>query len=77
MILCLAGGALLGAGLERPKIIGTALGTSLAGGLRGAVPGRSAAALVAAPRARLWRCGRRGEGSESGGAFPPEKSEVK
>lgn len=40
-------------------------------------PGRSAAALVPAPRARLSGCGRRGEGSESRGAFPPEKSEVK
>lgn len=42
-----------------------------------AVPGRSAVALAAAPRARLSGCGRRGEGSESDGAFPPEKSEVK
>jgi len=48
-----------------------------AGGPSRTVTGRRAVALVAAPRARLSGCGRRGEGSESGGAFPLKKSEVK
>lgn len=48
-----------------------------AGGPSRAVPGRSAAALAGAPGARLSGCGRRGEGNESGGAYPPRKSEVK
>lgn len=41
-----------------------------------AVSGRSAAALAGAPRARLSGCGRRGEGSGSGGTFPRRRAKL-